>query len=49
MPLNCKLRHLLAAVVSALMFCVSSSAIIMLNKWIISALRPADKRRRRRC
>ena len=28
----------LAAVVSALMFCVASSGIIMLNKWIISVL-----------
>jgi drug/metabolite transporter (DMT)-like permease len=32
------MRHLLAAVVSALMFCAASSGIIMLNKWIISVL-----------
>jgi len=35
---SCKLRHLLAALVSALMFCAASSGIIMLNKWIISVL-----------
>ena len=36
--MECKLRELLAAVVSAMFFCVASSTIIMLNKWIISVL-----------
>ena len=35
---SCKLQHLLAALVTALMFCTASSGIIMLNKWIISVL-----------
>ena len=36
--MECKMREVLAAVVSAVLFCVASSAIIMLNKWIISVL-----------
>ena len=35
---DCKMREVLAAVVSAVLFCVASSTIIMLNKWIISVL-----------
>ena len=34
----CKMREVLAAMVSAVLFCVASSGIIMLNKWIISVL-----------
>ena len=32
------MREVLAAMVSAVLFCVASSGIIMLNKWIISVL-----------